>query len=304
MRQGASRRTLLSLVAGGAALLAGSNPAEAAFGDSANVFGKATNTSGVELYSGQNAWRQPAAITPRLVSKQSCLHTALPSYTAESRRVAGFIPYAGEGWSLLLPSKWNPSREREFKGVEMRYLSSCSTPQQGCHVVPATRLHLQSGPQALQADCPQAPQAVCPQQPAQDTMLHRYEDNGDAVNNVVVISRKTEKGSVKDFGNVDEFLAANSYLFGEQTFKGNTISEGGFKKNKTSAASILDVQQGQDKKGKDYYKYELLVRSGAYIPLWPMFLPTAWLVAMSWLRSTHDGVWVPVVAHVAGVDDV
>ena len=98
------------------------------------------------------------------------------------------------------------------------------------------------------------------------TCLHlrcRYEDNGDAVNNVVIISRKTEKGSVKDFGNVDEFLAANSYLFGEQTFKGNTSSEGGFKKNKTSAASILDVQQGQDKKGKDYYKYELLVRSGA-----------------------------------------
>ena len=94
-------------------------------------------------------------------------------------------------------------------------------------------------------------------------LLCRYEDNGDAVNNVVIISRKTEKGSVKDFGNVDEFLAANSYLFGEQTFKGNTISEGGFKKNKTSAASILDVQQGQDKKGKDYYKYELLVRSGA-----------------------------------------
>ena len=42
--------------------------------------------------------------------------------------------------------------------------------------------------------------------------------------------------------------------------------QGGFKKNKTSAASILDVQQGQDKKGKDYYKYELLVRSGAPPP--------------------------------------
>lgn len=163
--QGQTRRALLTLVAGGAALLSGASPSEAAFGDSANVFGKATNTT-------------------------------------------GFIPYSGEGWSLLLPSKWNPSREREFKGVEMR-----------------------------------------------------YEDNGDAVNNVVVIARKTEKGSVKDFGSPDEFLTANSYLFGEQTFKGETRSEGGFKKNKTSAASILDVSSGQDKKGKDYYKYELLVRS-------------------------------------------
>ena len=111
-----------------------------------------------------------------------------------------------------------------------------------------------------------------------DMLLCRYEDNGDAVNNVVVISRKTDKGSIKDFGSVDEFLTANSYLFGEQTFKGNTVSEGGFKKNKTSAASILDVAQGQDKKGKDYYKYELLVRSGA-----PALLPAA--AAAAWATS-------------------
>ena len=44
--QAHSRRMLLSLVAGGAALLGSVSPSEAAFGDSANVFGKATNTSG------------------------------------------------------------------------------------------------------------------------------------------------------------------------------------------------------------------------------------------------------------------
>lgn len=30
-----------------------------------------------------------------------------------------------------------------------------------------------------------------------------------------------------------------------------------------SAASLLDVEEATDKKGKKYYKYELLVRSGA-----------------------------------------
>merc|ERR1711912_18416 len=50
----------------------------AAFGDSANVFGKITN-------------------------------------------VSGFIAYAGEGFSLLLPSKWNPSKEKDFPNVVLRY---------------------------------------------------------------------------------------------------------------------------------------------------------------------------------------
>merc|ERR1711959_552283 len=27
---------------------------------------------------------------------------------------SGFLAYAGEGFSLLLPSKWNPSKERDF----------------------------------------------------------------------------------------------------------------------------------------------------------------------------------------------
>ena len=33
---------------------------------------------------------------------------------------AGFVPYAGEGYALLLPSKWNPSKEREAGGIQLR----------------------------------------------------------------------------------------------------------------------------------------------------------------------------------------
>ena len=49
----------------------------AAFGDSANIFGKITNTE-------------------------------------------GFIPYAGEGFAMKLPSKWTPSKEVEHPGTLLR----------------------------------------------------------------------------------------------------------------------------------------------------------------------------------------
>jgi len=43
------------------------------------------------------------------------------------------------------------------------------------------------------------------------------------------------------------------------------VSEGGFAANRVSAASLLDVSEDTDKKGKKYYKYELLVRSGKFV---------------------------------------
>lgn len=38
------------------------------------------------------------------------------------------------------------------------------------------------------------------------------------------------------------------------TSAGETLSEGGFLPNKVAAASVLDVQEATDKKGKKYYK--------------------------------------------------
>lgn len=73
-----TRRSAMGLLAGVAAMAAGAAPSYAAYGDSANVFGRITNKS-------------------------------------------GFVPYAGEGYALLLPSKWNPSKEREFGDVVLRY---------------------------------------------------------------------------------------------------------------------------------------------------------------------------------------
>jgi len=53
-------------------------PAVAAYGESANIFGKA-------------------------------------------KQGASFVPFAGDGYAVLIPGKWNPSKEREFAGMDMRY---------------------------------------------------------------------------------------------------------------------------------------------------------------------------------------
>jgi hypothetical protein len=31
-----------------------------------------------------------------------------------------FVPYSGEGFALLLPSKYNPSKEKEYPGQTLR----------------------------------------------------------------------------------------------------------------------------------------------------------------------------------------
>merc|ERR1712149_85825 len=113
-----SRRALLSAVSV-ASLILCSCPSFAAYGDSANVFGKITNKS-------------------------------------------GFVAYAGEGFSLLLPSKWNPSKEKDFPGIVLR-----------------------------------------------------YEDNFDAVNNLIVIKRKIDKSRIEELGSPTEFLNLNSDLLGK-----------------------------------------------------------------------------------------
>lgn len=48
-----------------------------------------------------------------------------------------------------------------------------------------------------------------------------YEDNGDAVNNLVVLVQKVGKGNIDELGSPDKFLADNAYLFGESaSFQG------------------------------------------------------------------------------------
>ncbi|CAK9324403.1 unnamed protein product [Citrullus colocynthis] len=73
-----SRRLALTVLIGAAALGSKVSPADAAYGEAANVFGK------------------PKANTD-------------------------YMPYNGDGFKLSVPSKWNPSKEREFPGQVLRY---------------------------------------------------------------------------------------------------------------------------------------------------------------------------------------
>ncbi|VAH46141.1 unnamed protein product [Triticum turgidum subsp. durum] len=73
-----SRRAALSLLAGAAAVAVKVSPAAAAYGEAANVFGKA-------------------------------------------KKNTDFVAYSGEGFKLMIPAKWNPSKEREFPGQVLRY---------------------------------------------------------------------------------------------------------------------------------------------------------------------------------------
>merc|ERR1712070_1192877 len=120
----------------------------------------------------------------------------------------GFVAYGGEGFSVLLPSKWNPSKEKDFPNVALR-----------------------------------------------------YEDNFDAVNNLVVIKEKTDKSRVEDFGSPEQFLNSFSFLLGQQMYAGQTMSECGFAPDRVSAASVLDLESTTDKKGRTVYRYNILSRT-------------------------------------------
>merc|ERR1712048_321832 len=151
------------------------------------------------------------------VSLSSLLLKSYPSLSAygDSANVfgrttnkSGFLAYAGEGFSLLLPSKWNPSKEKDFPDVALR-----------------------------------------------------YEDNFDAVNNLVVIKENTNKAKIEDFGSPEQFLSTFSFLLGKQSYAGKTISEGGFAPDRVSAASVLDIESTTDKKGKTFYRFNILSRT-------------------------------------------
>ena len=46
--------------------------------------------------------------------------TAPDFFHPPSALCAGFVPYAGEGFAVLIPSKWNPSKEQDFPGTVLR----------------------------------------------------------------------------------------------------------------------------------------------------------------------------------------
>lgn len=112
------RRAALGLLAAAAAVST-AQPSEAAYGDAARVFaGNITNKSG-ECKGRCAAQCRPGHPLPGHLRSPPPPHKAPLTMTALSP-CAGFIPYAGEGFAVLIPSKWNPSKEQDFPGVVLR----------------------------------------------------------------------------------------------------------------------------------------------------------------------------------------
>ena len=41
-------------------------------------------------------------------------------FGSKSGNFTGFTPYEGDGYSVLIPAKWNPSKEKDFPGTDLR----------------------------------------------------------------------------------------------------------------------------------------------------------------------------------------
>jgi hypothetical protein len=91
-------------------------------------------------------------------------------------------------------------------------------------------------------------------------VLLRYVDTYPA-NNLMVMKTKTAKNSVKEFGDPQSFLKEVNYLFGDNVWQGASRSEGGFKPNQVSTASLLDSEMVTGKDGKDHMNLHVLIRS-------------------------------------------
>merc|ERR1711898_19959 len=63
------------------------------------------------------------------------------------------------------------------------------------------------------------------------------------------------------YGSPEQFLSQFSFLLGQQSYAGKTISEGGFAPDRVSAASVLDLESTTDKKGRTVYRYNILSRT-------------------------------------------
>merc|ERR1712003_277826 len=81
------------------------------------------------------------------------------------------------------------------------------------------------------------------------------------VNNLMVLKQTSGKTKIEDYGGPEAWLQSFSYLLGTQAYSGKTVSEGGFAPDRVSAASVLDVAQTTDKRGRSVYKYNILARS-------------------------------------------
>lgn len=147
--------------------------------------------------------------------------------------VTGFVPYAGEGYALLLPAKWNPSKEFDFPGVALRCslffeLRMPVCRPRWCRAGGVCAGSTKSGDECLLACCSRFQRLRMSRSHACMHVTHtsdvcRYEDNFDAVTNLTVITQKTDKSSITGYGSPEKFLNEFKFLLGTQVFTGELL---------------------------------------------------------------------------------
>nr|CAD1819600.1 unnamed protein product [Ananas comosus var. bracteatus] len=173
-----SRRLALTILLGSTALGTKVSPADAAYGEAANVFGKPkTNTD--------------------------------------------FLPYNGDGFKLLIPSKWNPSKEVEYPGQVLRYEDNFDTTSNVAVMVTPTD-------------------------------KKSITDYGSPRSSSQKLNAK-----ISDLLGLQIFV---DYLLGKQAYSGKTDAEGGFDPDAVATANILETSTPVVG-GKQYYFLSVLTRT-------------------------------------------
>lgn len=62
-----------------------------------------------------------AALLTKTGASEAAFGDAARVFGSKATNMTGFVAYNGDGFAVLLPSKWNPSREQEFPGTALRY---------------------------------------------------------------------------------------------------------------------------------------------------------------------------------------
>jgi hypothetical protein len=139
---------------------------------------------------------------------------------------AGFVPYAGDGYALLLPGKWNPSKEREFAGMDVR--CAAAVPRASLALSPLTGFLTAPHRSRLQV---RGQLRRCQQPVRLRPPGGEVEDRGTTWLSYCLSPRAllTSDSRVlfQDYGSPDAFLQSTlvPYL-GQQSWQGDTQSEG------------------------------------------------------------------------------
>lgn len=92
--------------------------------------------------------------------------------------------------------------------------------------------------------------------------LSMYTDSFDTITTLSVsrFDKEGTKKSIRDFGSLQNFIEKFAFVLGQQSYEGNTASEGGFDKNSVLTATLVD-SEATDVGGRTYYRYNFLSRT-------------------------------------------